>query len=296
MNKRSEMMEASRWFWIHCLSPLHIGAGEGVGVIDMPIQREKVTEWPIIPGSSIKGVQREYYRAKGQDTFVQKVFGTQGDQDGSAGAIVMTDGRLFSFPVASRYGTFAYVASPLILKRLARDAKALGVSLDIPDLIEESSTLVTMNSTLVENDELYLGEFQGAAKKSQQLTDFAKKMAKLLFDDKPSQTLWIERFVIVSDDVFQYIVTMNSEVTPRIRIDHETQTVSKGALWYEEYVPAEAIFYGLMWCDRVDGSNDLSVRHQLLNQLEKQMYLQLGGNTNVGKGRVSWRMTGGEGS
>ncbi|WP_254112625.1 type III-B CRISPR module RAMP protein Cmr4 [Bacillus pumilus] len=289
-------MEASRWFWIHCLSPLHIGAGEGVGVIDMPIQREKVTEWPIIPGSSIKGVQREYYRAKGQDTFVQKVFGTQGDQDGSAGAIVMTDGRLFSFPVASRYGTFAYVASPLILKRLARDAKALGVSLDIPDLIEESSTLVTMNSTLVENDELYLGEFQGAAKKSQQLTDFAKKMAKLLFDDKPSQTLWIERFVIVSDDVFQYIVTMNSEVTPRIRIDHETQTVSKGALWYEEYVPAEAIFYGLMWCDRVDGSNDLSVRHQLLNQLEKQMYLQLGGNTNVGKGRVSWRMTGGEGS
>jgi CRISPR-associated protein Cmr4 len=288
------MMEASRWFWIHCLSPLHIGAGEGVGVIDMPIQREKVTEWPIIPGSSIKGVQREHYRAKGQDTFVQKVFGTQGDQDGSAGAVVMTDGRLFSFPVASRYGTFGYVASPLILKRLARDAKALGVTLDIPDLIEESSTLVTMNSKLVENDELYLGEFQGAAKKSQQLTDFAKKMAKLLFDDKQSQTLWIERFVIVSDDVFQYIVTMNSEVTPRIRIDHKTQTVSKGALWYEEYVPAEAIFYGLMWCDRVDGSNDLSVRHQLLNQLEKQMYLQLGGNTNVGKGRVSWRMTGGE--
>ena len=38
----------------------------------MPIQREKVTEWPIIPGSSIKGVQREHYRAKGQDTFVQK--------------------------------------------------------------------------------------------------------------------------------------------------------------------------------------------------------------------------------
>ncbi len=151
-----------------------------------------------------------------------------------------------------------------------------------------------MNSKLVENDELYLGEFQGAAKKSQQLTDFAEQMAKLLFDDKQSQTLWIERFVIVSDDVFQYIVTMNSEVTPRIRIDHETQTVSKGALWYEEYVPAEAIFYGLMWCDRVDGRNDLSVRHQLLNQLEKQMYLQLGGNTNVGKGRVSWRMTGGE--
>lgn len=36
-------------------------------------------------------MQREHYRAKGQDTFVQKVFGTQGDQDGSAGAVVMTD-------------------------------------------------------------------------------------------------------------------------------------------------------------------------------------------------------------
>ena len=36
-------------------TPLHVGAGASVGAIDQPIQRERHTGHPIIPGSSIKG-------------------------------------------------------------------------------------------------------------------------------------------------------------------------------------------------------------------------------------------------
>ena len=39
-------------------TPLHVGAGASVGAIDQPIQRERHTGFPIIPGSSIKGVLR----------------------------------------------------------------------------------------------------------------------------------------------------------------------------------------------------------------------------------------------
>lgn len=37
-------------------TPLHVGAGSSVGAIDQPVIRERHTRFPVIPGSSIKGV------------------------------------------------------------------------------------------------------------------------------------------------------------------------------------------------------------------------------------------------
>jgi CRISPR-associated protein Cmr4 len=44
-------------------TPLHVGAGSAVGAIDQPIQRERHTGFPLIPGSSIKGVLRDHFSA-----------------------------------------------------------------------------------------------------------------------------------------------------------------------------------------------------------------------------------------
>ena len=43
----------------HALSPLHAGTGQGIGVIDLPIAREKATGIPYLPGSSLKGTLRD---------------------------------------------------------------------------------------------------------------------------------------------------------------------------------------------------------------------------------------------
>src|SRR3989440_125099 len=51
------MMNA-RLTFVHALSPLHAGTGQGVGVIDLPIAREKATGLPFLPGSSLKGTLR----------------------------------------------------------------------------------------------------------------------------------------------------------------------------------------------------------------------------------------------
>ena len=37
----------SRLVFVHALSPLHAGTGQGVGVIDLPIAREKLQACPI---------------------------------------------------------------------------------------------------------------------------------------------------------------------------------------------------------------------------------------------------------
>ena len=37
-------------------TPLHVGAGASVGAVDLPIVRERHTRFPVIPGTSLKGV------------------------------------------------------------------------------------------------------------------------------------------------------------------------------------------------------------------------------------------------
>ena len=43
-------------------TPLHVGAGSAVGVVDLPVMRERHTGYPVIPGSSLKGVLADLWR------------------------------------------------------------------------------------------------------------------------------------------------------------------------------------------------------------------------------------------
>ena len=42
-------------------TPIHPGAGRGMGVVDLPVAREAATDYPVLVGSSLKGA------LKGQD-------------------------------------------------------------------------------------------------------------------------------------------------------------------------------------------------------------------------------------
>ena len=53
-----------KMYWMQAITPLHVGSGKGVGFIDLPIMREKVTNWPLVPGSAVKGVMRDYFDQK----------------------------------------------------------------------------------------------------------------------------------------------------------------------------------------------------------------------------------------
>ena len=103
---------------IHTLSPLHAGTGQGVGVIDLPIAREKATGIPFLPGSSIKGV----FRDACPDDKKVAIFGPEtANASDHAGSAHFSDARLLLLPVRSLAGTFAWVTSPLLLRRFLRD-------------------------------------------------------------------------------------------------------------------------------------------------------------------------------
>ncbi|WP_310551501.1 type III-B CRISPR module RAMP protein Cmr4 [Paenibacillus glufosinatiresistens] len=316
--------DASMYF-VHCLSPVHIGTGQGVGDIDLPIIRERTTEWPYLPGSGMKGVQRRYCQRSNHysSDWVEAAFGraaegTADDEysdvsESAAGALVITDGRLLAFPVASLHGIFAYVTCPLALRRMMRDGEAagfqmvdpgianmeeqLGVNTQVAYIYQDSKLQAYKSDEKVtqqdKTNDIWLDEFRFSPRHSPELDQWANWCAEQLFPEDEagaSRLSWKGRLAVVSDEAFHYFVTMCSEITPRIRIQADTKTVMDGALWYEEYVPSEAIFYGLLWCDQVYTKSQITA-DAIMSKLEENLVLQIGANISVGKGRVRYLLS-----
>uniref|UniRef100_A0A832EDS6 Type III-B CRISPR module RAMP protein Cmr4 n=1 Tax=Desulfacinum infernum TaxID=35837 RepID=A0A832EDS6_9BACT len=112
-------------------TPVHMGAGQALGIIDNPIQRERSTDHPYLAGSGIKGAFR--HAARGlwaqENGLLDRVFGPEHDGSDHAGAISFADAQLVAFPVRSLKGVYVYATSPLALQRLARLAGVAGIAL-----------------------------------------------------------------------------------------------------------------------------------------------------------------------
>lgn len=282
----------ARMYFIHAMTPLHVGAGRGVGFIDLPIMREKITGWPIVPGSSVKGVWLDYAGARNvEQKLVEAAFGKAEDavEDDHAGSLAITDARIICFPVRSLYGTFAYIVSPLVLTRLRRDIEAVGMPNipEVPEIKEQDAILVTENSALVLKDQVFFEDLDLRVRPSDGvIDDWATFLGKILFNGREKYLdIFKHRLALVPDGVFDFLCQQGTEVNAHIRIDDEKKTVASGALWYEECLPAESVLAGIVWCERVFAEKLKPA--QLLDQFCKAPILcQMGGKATVGKGFV----------
>lgn len=267
--------------FIHVLSPLHAGTGQGVGVIDLPIAREKATNIPYLPGSSVKGTIRDEFNGEPNQN---RIFGPE---DASyAGAIQITDQTLLCLPVRSLAGTFAYVTSPYILNRLKRDAN-LDNTFVVPDVID-GKCVITANSELKLTDaQVCLEDLDLDFQETE--TIWAIWLKDKVFSDAAWQDLFVKRFCIISDNIFSFLLNTATEVTARIKLQDDTKTTQQGALWYEEALPTESILFGmaLSFPNTATGLDDKTIFEQVENKLKKNgspKPLQFGGNATVGRG------------
>jgi CRISPR-associated protein Cmr4 len=117
-------MPTTRIYWLQALTPTHAGIGRGVGYIDLPIDRDGVTGWPIIRGSAFKGVWADHFGAtkdaREKDPLLKAAFGIADGDNSNSGALIPTDAHLVCLPVRSFRGTFAWATSPLCLQMLRR--------------------------------------------------------------------------------------------------------------------------------------------------------------------------------
>ncbi|AZK60364.1 CRISPR-associated RAMP Cmr4 [Candidatus Desulforudis audaxviator] len=285
-------MEA-RLLFVYALSSLHAGTEQGVGVIDLPVAREKATGLPYLPGSSLKGVLRDACR---DNEMRKKVFGPDADSAHEhAGSVQISDQRLLLLPVRSLKGTFAWVTSPYILRRFLRDAENVGVSsipsgVPVPTL--ETSCLVSNDgSAIVLNNQVILEDLDLTAETNSDAREWAEWIDRQVFpDDTSGQEMLNARFCVVHDDVMSFLLDTATEVFARVRLREDAKTVETGGLWYEEALPAETVLAGLILANPVKAKPD-EVFETFSGLMEKP--LQLGGKATVGRGLCRLRMIGG---
>lgn len=279
--------QAVSFLFLHARTPLHPGSGTALGVVDLPVQRERHTQWPLIPGSSIKGVLREAASRVSDDAAVEDAFGPAKDADKHAGALVFTDARLLAFPVRSLRGVFAWVTCPSVLDRLNRDIALLGErpGIDLPGRPEDQHAICPADSPVcLENRAVVLEEFEFTAKADG--SQLAEQLAGLAIGSDETTAAAVRRkLVLLSDNDFTHFARHATEVVARIGLDPQTKTVSTGALFYQELLPTECIFYAMVIANPSRGGGDRDAAQMLeYVRTTTPSVLQIGGDETTGKG------------
>jgi CRISPR-associated protein Cmr4 len=278
-------------------TPLHVGAGASVGAIDQPIQRERHTGFPIIPGSSLKGSLSNHWndtllcgKRVDNKTISEAawLFGSDDSENSFAGALSFTEARVLAFPIRSAKGSFAWITSPMILKRAKRDG-IIQSSIDDKSL-SDNLAIYQKNGPLDLLSKIVLEDYCFDHHDSYP-EELAKELAKLLPDDKLFKTI-VDRLVIVSDGMMSYFVTTTCDVAQHVKISDETGTAEDHGLFNQENVPSETLFYALVNAkgrkisneERTDDSA-LSVFTNKIKEPEK--VFQFGADASTGLGYCS---------
>lgn len=285
-------------------TPVHVGSGNSVGAVDAPVMRERHTRIPIIPGSSLKGVLTLRWfndenmeppddngkRKRRQGSEAEWLFGQESDNQAKAGSLLIGEGRVLAFPVRSAKNGFAWLTCPLVLNRFKRDSQG-DFTIDSPQYDEHcfaaDNVAVDDNKTKVILEE-YCYSREGG------VSDGLVEKLKSLSDD----SVWKDvskHLVIVSDGIFSHFVEQACEVITRVRIDDEKGTVAQGALFNQEQVPSETLFYASVDAQNEKTANgnkrkDTDALDALQKKLNENPVLQVGGDETIGLGLCSVKL------
>jgi CRISPR-associated protein Cmr4 len=308
------MFEAARMLYLYVESPLHAGTGRGLGAVDLPVQRERVTGYPLVQASGIKGALRSECekRVKGnekEEAKIKFVFGpdTKNAPD-HAGAVSPGDARLLLFPVRALAGVFAWTTSADALARFQRVLMAVGEkpAWTIPEVLDKGSALTATNTTVIAGGKVVLDEFSFTPKSDQGVDALAKWLAGNVLPTGEEYAYWRKKMltsiVILPEDAFRDFTQFATEVVTRVKLDSATKTVESGALWTEENLPVDTLLYvpfAATEVRRPKSKDDSDPRPGALRtgkdalgfvatHLDSQR-IQLGGDETVGRGTVSLR-------
>lgn len=293
-------MRDSALLFIHCLTSMHPGTGTALGVVDLPVQRERHTQWPTVPGSSLKGVLRAACasRAGRQDEQVLSAFGPEtAAASEHAGALSVSDARLLAFPVRSLKGVFAWTTCPSVLSRLERDLGVVGGPplQKIPNVAENEAATIP-NSPLGFDGRALLEEFDFGLAEEPLASAVSGWVASQAVDDSGTKERIRSHTAILHDNDFTHFVRHATEVTARVGLDYQRKTVRKGALFYEESLPPETLFYAIVTAEdsrrHGHGESGQGLIAWLRGRLGRT--LQIGGGESVGKGICAVRLVASE--
>jgi len=274
--------------YIYAETPLHVGTGVGLGAVDLPIQREKHTGYPLIQASGVKGALRAAVEPHLEANDVLLVFGgaTGSTDEDFAGAISPSDARILLFPVRALTGIYLWITCPMVLERFRQET---GVR-DAPPT--PNSTVQVSNNQLLLNDHIMLEEYVYPAAVTTEAANWATYISESGLVGSASD-YWKQRlsthFVILPDDEFRDFVRYSTDIVTRIHVDDVTKTVKDGQLFSQELLPADTLLYSFVHVTDSRGNSKArytaeDISSFLQNSVGER--LQIGADETVGRGRV----------
>lgn len=312
------MFTSKGMLFLYTLTPLHPGSGVSVGAVDLPIQRERITNYPMLQASGVKGALRHLATCLHPDEeWVFILFGPQTERASEyGGALVFTDSRVLLFPVRAARGLFAWITCPNVLARFVRDLHIAGCNKDLEPLRAALDVNLAPGQCAVCTESSVC--FQGPAGNNVILEDFlfrvrtdydyCEKMkglaawfAQHVFPED-FDAYWKEKIkkdlVLLSDQDFRAFVETSTEVITRIKIG-QAGTVEQGP-WDEEHLPTETLLYSVVLATAPKKRNSSlanasAVKEQFKRLVGEGKIMQFGGDETVGRGLVRlWFLDGGD--
>lgn len=288
-------MYTNKAYIIRTKTNLHAGSGDtNFGIVDNQVQRDSISNLPVINASSLKGAIRDHFSFELAQTndlpmesdFVKPfVFSTifgdeQKNLDGDdaktysklpkQGLVKFIDAKLLFLPLRSNKKPFFHVTSLATLNEAKSFLESFGINLELDTInTNGKSVVIGKESAIVEDVECVALQ-----------ADFSK--IKALFG--------IENLAIFNDEDFNEAAS-NLPVLARNALDNGK---SKN-LWYEEVLPRESILY-TVFCyynnlddSRADakGKTDkkkFDMAYRLFEDKLLKDFIQIGANASIGYG------------
>lgn len=304
------MFKQASLLFFHAETGLHAGSGQSLGIIDLAIQRERTTDYPVVAASGVKGAVRDWFSrlyppTKGENNKLRShdkvvvAFGpdTENASD-HAGAVAVTDARLLLFPVRSARGVFAWATSPTALARFRRDL-ALAGRADLPNVAPpdndetvrggKKSSVKDAKGVLLEE---YAFTFQEDAAVDALATWLAENAVPKGDEYQFVRETLAGRLLMLSDNAFRDFVVHATEVQARVKLAEgkSTDVANGGNLFYQENLPADAVLYAVVLVS--NGFDKAQTSAQDLMAFVRELdgkRIQIGGDETIGKGICSAR-------
>ena len=242
-------------YLVTCITNMHVGSeGVNYGLVDNLVQRDTISEIPVINSSSLKGALREYFKDiwGENDEKLNYIFGPDASRnksvkgDSGIGHYKFFEARLLSLPMRSNKMPFYSVTTK--------------------DLVENINKVYTF---LTDKNELISNPFtnEKIAKEVVKLEDWQTAGNPQLAENKTIG----ENIATFDTDTFKKVVK-SLPVIARNKLDNGE---SKN-LWYEEVVPRESRFVFFV-----------SLTDKFKSEFETELnnaIVQIGGNASIGYG------------
>jgi CRISPR-associated protein Cmr4 len=271
-------MSDLRLGYLYSLAPIHCGGEGDLGNI-LEIAREAHTDFPYIPGSSLRGSLRDEMESiDGQTT--NSLFGKELDKDGQMGVhqVWFGDARLLWIPMRTMACNGSDVFTWVSCHSLIRDHAILA---QLPPVVFRNFPVGNKAGTYkVADAQVNVSAFNDEENKAIVL---AGNWSNSLKDWVKST--WEQNRIILSDADFQVLMEHSLWTQVRNKIQ---ETGSAEVFWTDVCIPRDTILY-YSWGYRLATTNSVTqADHDLLMDI-LQGLIQVGGQANVGRGWVqSW--------